>query len=253
MLFEQVEHWLAHDPDATSRAELTCLLAKARAGDGTSLADLGDRFRGPLAFGTAGLRGLMGAGESRMNRAVVRRTTLGLGHYSIESAHALARTAGVVIGYDGRHLGREFAEDAALVLAALGIPAKVTQQPSSTPLLAYAVTSFGAAAGIMVTASHNPRGYNGYKVYGPNGAQIVPPHDAAIAARIALVPEADQVVLADRDLATADGLLQFFGDAVDRRYFDGVRRLSLRADGDRGSPSSTHPSTARASASLEPC
>jgi phosphomannomutase len=88
----------------------------------------------------------------------------------------------------------------------------------------------------MVTASHNPRGYNGYKVYGPNGAQIVPPHDTAIAARIALAPEADEVVLANRDLAKANGLLHFFSHDVDRRYFDGVHRLSLRADGDRGIP-----------------
>jgi phosphomannomutase len=232
-LLERAERWLAHDPDPKTRAELTELLARARGGDAAASADLAERFVGPLEFGTAGLRGLLGAGESRMNRAVVLRTSLGLGRYLLAEAGELARARGVVIGYDGRHMGREFAEDTACVLASLGIPAKITVRPCSTPMLAFTVTDLCAAAGVMVTASHNPPAYNGYKVYWQNGAQIIPPHDKGIAAAVAEAPEADQVPRARLEEAEAQGLVQRFGDDVERRYLDAVRKLSVRSDGDR--------------------
>ena len=236
LLFERAAHWLEHDPDKTTRQELEALLAEARGGDTRSLADLADRFRGPLEFGTAGLRGILGAGESRMNRAVIRRATLGLGRYLLECAAPLARSGGVVVGFDGRHMGRELALEAALVLAGLGIVAKLTCEPSSTPLVAYAVPALGAAAGIMVTASHNPREYNGFKVYWHNGAQIIPPHDGAIAARIAETPDADQVVLAWSPAAEAEGLLQSLGEVIDRSYLDAIGKLGSRGDADRSFP-----------------
>jgi phosphomannomutase len=232
-LFERAERWLAHDPDQHTKDELAALIAAARGGDAKAEAELVDRFLGPLEFGTAGLRGLIGAGENRMNRAVVRRTTYGLGQYLLEIDEAGTRSRGVVIGYDGRRMGREFAEDTARVLAALGIPAKLTAHLCPTPLVAFAVKDLNAAAGVMVTASHNPPPYNGYKVYWGNGAQIIPPIDKGIAAKIAGAPEADAVPLADLAEAEKSGLFSHFGDDVERRYLDAVRGLSVRSDGDR--------------------
>ncbi len=227
-LFEHAERWRSHDPDPDTRAELTALLERARAGEAAALADLEDRFLGPLAFGTAGLRGLIGAGENRINRAVVRRTTFGLGRYLL-AQDASARSRGVIVGYDGRRMGRELAEDTACALAALGIPAKVTPRPCPTPLLAFAVKDLHAVAGVMVTASHNPPPYNGYKVYWGNGAQIIPPHDTGIAAQIDAAPAADAVPRPDRDDLERQSLVSLFGDDVERRYLDAVRGLSVQA------------------------
>ena len=232
-LLERAERWLLHDPDPSTRAELAALLERARGGDAGAGADLAERFSGPLEFGTAGLRGLLGAGESRMNRAVVLRTSFGLGRYLLAEDEAAARARGVVVGYDGRRMGRELAEDTAGALAALGIPARVTPRPCPTPLLAFAVTDLHAVAGVMVTASHNPPAYNGYKVYWGNGAQIIPPHDAGIAARIAAAPEGSAIPRASRDEAEREGLWALFGDDVERRYLDAVRGLSVRKGGDR--------------------
>jgi phosphomannomutase len=235
-LLARADHWLSHDPDPVTRAELGALLARARAGAADAadaLADLGDRFAGPLEFGTAGLRGLLGAGETRMNRAVVRRTTYGLGRYLLSQDEAAARSRGVVIGYDARRLGRELAEDTACVLAALGIRARVTPRMCPTPILAFAVTFLGAVAGVMVTASHNPPAYNGYKVYWGNGAQIIPPHDKGIAAQIAAAPEGSAVPCPTLAEAEGQGLVSRFGDDVERRYLDAVRALSWRPSGDR--------------------
>src|SRR5262245_52802936 len=125
-LLERAQRWIDDDPDPDTRAELELLLGRARAGAPEAFAELAERFLGPLEFGTAGLRGLLGAGESRMNRAVVLRTSFGLGNYLLAEAPDRARTRGVVIGYDGRRMGRAFAEDTAAVLAALGIPASIT-------------------------------------------------------------------------------------------------------------------------------
>ncbi len=171
-----------------------------------------------------------------MNRAVVRRTTFGLGRHLLAADEAATRARGVVIGYDGRRLGRELAEDTASVLAALGIPARITPRMCPTPILAFAVTDLGAAAGVMVTASHNPPAYNGYKVYRGNGAQIIPPHDKAIAAQIAAAPDADEIPCMGHPEAEQQGLVARFGDDVERRYLDAVRALSVRPDGDRAFP-----------------
>ena len=172
-----------------------------------------------------------------MNRAVVLRTTSGLGQYLLAHDAAAARARGVVVGYDGRRLGRELAEDTACVLAALGIPARVTPRPCPTPLLAFAVNDLRAAAGVMVTASHNPPEYNGYKVYWGNGAQIIPPHDEGIAARIAAAPAADPRSPRHRGRGRGGrASCARFGDDVERRYLDAVRGLSVRSGGDRAFP-----------------
>ena len=232
-LLDRADRWAQHDPDPTTQAEIGAMARAARAGDAAAEAELKERFAGMLEFGTAGLRGLLGGGESRMNRAVVRKTTFGLGRYLLEQVPDLTRARGVVIGYDGRILGRELAEDTASVLAALGIPARVTPRPCSTPLLAFAVKDLGAAAGVMVTASHNPPQYNGYKVYWGNGAQIIPPHDHGIAKEIAAAPEADAVPLTAYAEALASGAVKLFGDDVERRYLDAVRGLWVHEGGDR--------------------
>ena len=238
-LEQRAKAWLAHDPDDTTRAELEALLARAStvgADADAAATDLAERFSGPLEFGTAGLRGLLGAGESRMNRAVVLRATHGLGLYLLEQLGGAAKELGVVIGYDGRKLGREFAEDAAGALAALGIRALFIDRPTTTPLTAFAVNALACCAGIMVTASHNPPEYNGYKVYWGNGAQIIPPHDTGIAAKIAGAPAADAIPRVTMGEGMASGRISHVERAIDERYLADIVALSVRSDGVRDLP-----------------
>ncbi len=173
-LVERVNAWVAEDPDPGSRAELEALLAR---GDEDGLRD---RFDHPLSFGTAGLRGPLGAGPGRVNLAVTRRTTAGLVSY-IRDQGEHAGGNGVVVGHDARHRSAELAADAARVVAAGGLPAWHFRTALPTPVTAFAVRHLGAAAGAMITASHNPAPDNGYKVYLSDGALVIPPHDAAIA------------------------------------------------------------------------
>jgi phosphomannomutase len=235
-VIERAEHWISHDPDPAAKAELAQLVARAKAGDEAASKDLGERMSGPLEFGTAGLRGVIGAGESRMNRAVIRRTTYGLGQYLLADPALRAKERGVAIGYDGRRMSRELAEDTARVLAALGIPSFLSPGVCPTPVTAYAVTRLGACAGAMITASHNPPEYNGYKVYWQNGAQIIPPHDTGIAAAIAGGPEADAVPLMSLDEATKGGLVRPFPADLEPSYLDAVQALSIEKGGDRAAP-----------------
>ena len=234
-LLERAQLWIAHDPDPGTRDELAGLVTLAHAGDAAALREIGDRFAGPLEFGTAGLRGVIGAGETRMNRAVILRTTWGLARYLIEQVPGV-HERGVVIGYDARRMSPEFSEDTARVLAHFGIVAHLSPFAIPTPLTAFAVTHLNAAAGVMVTASHNPPEYNGYKVYWGNGAQIIPPHDKGIAAWIEQAPPADRVPTALLDQARDKGLVRELEPSVERAYLDGVRKLSIRAGGDRTLP-----------------
>jgi len=233
----RAQHWLDHDPDPNARAELAGVLERAKKGDEAAKKDLAERFIGPLEFGTAGLRGVIGAGESRMNRAVVRRTSLGLGTYLLEKDPGVKKK-GVAIGYDGRRLSREMAEDTAGVLASLEIPCYLSPHVCPTPVTAYAVTRLGASAGVMVTASHNPPEYNGYKVYWGNGAQIVPPHDTGIAAAIAREPEADQVPVTTQEEGRRRELIRDFPTDLEPSYLEAVQALALhRGEGfDRSMP-----------------
>ena len=148
------------------------------------------RFAGTLQFGTAGLRGALGGGPNRMNLAVVRAATLGLARFLVDHGRA---DRGVVVGYDHRHGSERFARDAAGVLAAAGIPVRLADRAWPTPVTAYAVRHFAAAAGVMVTASHNPAPDNGYKVYDDTGSQIIPPTDVEIAAHIASAGSANAI------------------------------------------------------------
>jgi phosphomannomutase len=224
----RAERWLAEDPDPETQKELRALLDAPD----PSKTDLADRFAGALEFGTAGLRGVLGAGPNRMNRAVVLRTTAGLAAALLQ-ARSDAREKGVVVGYDGRRMSRVFAEDTACVLAAAGIKAHLFTDLGPTPLTAYAVGKLGAAAGVMVTASHNPPEYNGYKVYWGNAAQIIPPVDVAIAKAIDAAPAADRVPRLDLSAARAKGLVADVAASVERAYLDAARRLSVSTGGDR--------------------
>ncbi|MER6814740.1 phospho-sugar mutase [Spirillospora sp. NPDC000708] len=177
------EEWLAQDPDPDNRAELRAILD---AGDDRALAD---RFGSRLEFGTAGLRGELGAGPNRMNRVTVMRAAAGL-------AACLPAGGRVIVGFDARHGSRRFAQDTAAVLAGAGLRAEVFADPVPTPVLAHFTRSFGdIVAGVMVTASHNPPRDNGYKVYWGDGAQIVPPRDAEISAAIDAVGRVDELPL----------------------------------------------------------
>lgn len=228
---ERARSFLAEDPDPATRQELSALLSRAEQGDASARDDLVERFSGTLAFGTAGLRGAMGAGTLRMNRVVVIKATWGLGTYLLEEGARLGvdpKSRGVVIGFDGRKNSRRFAEDAAAVLAGLGIPCHVFSEPVPTPVCAFAVAHTGAAAGIMVTASHNPPADNGYKVYWANAAQIIPPHDKGIAACIARAPKVPEIARPSLSAASDAGLRHRLGDAVERAYLDGVKAGTFR-------------------------
>ena len=200
-LIDQARAWIADDPDPQTRAELAGLVERALdAVDAVeALADLADRFSGTLEFGTAGLRGEVGAGPRRMNRAVVIRAAAGLARW------VRARDGGgVVVGFDARRLSDVFARDTCAVMEAAGVEAMVLPRPLPTPVLAFAIRYLGADAGVMVTASHNPPADNGYKVYLGDGSQIAPPVDAEISARIDEVESVSSVVRVDDGWVTLD-------------------------------------------------
>ncbi|MFF3400453.1 phospho-sugar mutase [Streptomyces sp. NPDC002659] len=187
-LIARASAWLAEDPDSETRDELGKLI------EAKDVDELAARFGGTLEFGTAGLRGELGAGPMRMNRAVVIRAAAGL------AAYLRAKGQGdglVVIGYDARYKSVDFARDTAAVMVGAGLRAAVLPRPLPTPVLAFAIRNLGAVAGVEVTASHNPPRDNGYKVYLGDGSQIVPPADAEIAAEIAAVASLDDVPRAE--------------------------------------------------------
>ncbi|MDO5738812.1 MAG: phospho-sugar mutase [Ornithinimicrobium sp.] len=209
--------WQADDPDEATREQLSELLTRVEAGDEAAQDELADRFSGFLEFGTAGLRGALGAGPHRMNRAVVIRTAAGLTSYLQHRLDAAGERRGpvVVIGFDARHQSDAFARDTAAVVVAAGGRALLLPRTLPTPVLAFAITHLGADAGVMVTASHNPPEDNGYKVYLGDGSQIVPPADTDISAQIARHTAAAAVPRADEGWATLDDdVVQAYLDAA---------------------------------------
>ncbi len=214
-----IDHWLERDPDPQTRLELQELLKN------NDQSELQSRFKARLAFGTAGLRGLLGAGPGRMNRLVVQETTAGLGQYLLANVPGAA-TAGVVIGYDGRRGSLQFSQDAACVLAGMGIKVYLFETVIPTPTCAFAVLQRKAAAGIMVTASHNPPDYNGYKVYWSNGAQIIPPHDSGIADAIELAATRP-IPWLDFNQAQSQGMIEALTDDTVEAYLQGVEERAL--------------------------
>ena len=224
-LLERAMSWRDDDPDEATRAELDAVLRAAQSGNAEAGADLADRFVGMLEFGTAGLRGALGAGPNRMNRSVVIRAAAGLTAYLKETSPQPL----VVIGLDARHNSDVFAEDTAAVVVAAGGRAMVLPRPLPTPVLAFAIRHLGADAGVMVTASHNPAQDNGYKVYLGDGSQIVPPSDAQIAAHIAEVELVADVPRATSGWTTLnDDVLEAYLDAAAAVVVPGgARELSV--------------------------
>ena len=226
-----VEAWIADDPDEGDRAELRGLLDRALggaraggagaggagAGDGGAAAELRDRFAGRLRFGTAGLRGAVAAGPNRMNRAVVRAATAAVAGWLAGSGPGPQGTS-VVVGCDARHRSADFADEAARVLAGAGVTVHVLPLPCPTPLLAFAVRHLAAAAGVMITASHNPAADNGYKLYLSDGAQVIPPVDAEVEKRIADLGPLTLIPVAD----AGSPLIVRHGDEVAQAYLDAV-------------------------------
>ena len=217
LVLDEALRWLDAEPDAAVRAELSALINAAGP-------ELAARFNGRLQFGTAGLRAAIGAGPLRMNRLVVRQAAAGLARYVLDT-WSDAADRGIIIGYDARHKSHDFALDTARVVAAAGIRALVLPSPLPTPVLAWNITEFNAIAGVMVTASHNPAADNGYKVYLGDGAQIVPPHDTAIAACIdAFDPCSVQPADADHPL------IEHLDASPASRYVQSVPSVRLRPE-----------------------
>lgn len=227
---DRVRAWIAEDPDPETRAELTALLDGLDGGDEAARAELADRFAGTLEFGTAGLRGALGGGPNRMNRLVVGRAAAGLVAY----LDAEGLDGPVVIGYDARRNSDVFAADTAAIVRGTGREALLLPRPLPTPVLAYAIGRVGAAAGVMVTASHNPPEDNGYKVYLGDGSQIVPPADVDIAAAIAAVGPWDSIPRAEGAVVLDDAIVDDYVAAVGRlspRRERGLRVVSTPLHG----------------------
>lgn len=205
---EEVEAWLAEDPDEATRTALSTQLAAARQGDEEAVAAIESAFAGPLTFGTAGLRAALGPGPARMNRVVVQRAAAGFAAWLREHGH---EGGTVVIGYDARYNSDVFARDTAEIMAGAGFHALLSDQPIPTPVTAFAIGHHRAVAGVMVTASHNPPADNGYKVYLGDGSQIVPPTDTEIAAHIdqvstrpvSEIPRGDDIAVMGPELVEA--------------------------------------------------
>ena len=189
--------------------------------------EIQERFYMDLEFGTAGLRGIIGAGTNRMNIYVVRRATQGLANYI---AKVGKQSQGVAIAYDSRHMSPEFAKEAALCLAANGIKAYIFESLRPTPELSFAVRHLGCVAGINITASHNPPEYNGYKVYWEDGAQITPPHDTGIMGEVKAISDWETVKTASQEEAEAKGLYQVIGAEVDDAYIAELKKQVLHMD-----------------------
>ncbi len=217
---EMYESWLANPYfDEATKAELKALEGNEK--------EIEDRFYRELEFGTAGLRGVIGAGTNRMNVYTVRKTTQGLANY-INKVGGAER--GVAIAYDCRRMSPEFSEEAALCLAANGIKAYRFETLRPTPELSYAVRKLGCIAGINITASHNPPEYNGYKVYWEDGAQITPPHDVGIMAEVKAVTDYNEVKTMKRDEAEIAGLYRVIAQDIDDPYIAELKSQIIHWD-----------------------
>ena len=214
------EEWLSNPYfDEETKAELKAIEQDEN--------EIKERFYKELEFGTAGLRGVIGAGTNRMNIYTVRKTTQGLANYI---AAVNGQEKGVAIAHDSRRMSPEFAKEAALCLSANGVKAYIFDSLRPTPELSYAVRKLGCIAGINITASHNPPEYNGYKVYWEDGAQITPPHDSGIMAEVQKVTDYNTVKTMDEETAKAAGLFQVIGKEVDDAYIEELKSQVIHMD-----------------------
>lgn len=220
MSYREVYKQQCEDPyfDENTRKELLAL---------TDEKEIEDRFYRQLEFGTGGLRGVIGAGTNRMNIYTVRQATQGLANYITSQGE---QEKGVAIAYDSRRMSPEFADEAALCLNANGIKTWVFPSLRPTPELSFAVRQLGCISGIVVTASHNSREYNGYKVYWEDGAQITPPHDKNILAEVAKVTEFSQVKTMGKEEAEKAGLYQVIGPEMDDAYMEELKKQSIHPE-----------------------
>lgn len=217
---EVYEQWLANPYfDDATKEELKNIAEEEN--------EIKERFYMDLEFGTAGLRGIIGAGTNRMNIYVVRRATQGLANYI---AKVGKQSQGVAIAYDSRHMSPEFAQEAALCLAANGIKAYIFESLRPTPELSFAVRHLGCVAGINITASHNPPEYNGYKVYWEDGAQITPPHDTGIMGEVKAISDWNTVKTMDKAQAEKAGLYEVIGQKIDDAYMEELKKQVIHQE-----------------------
>lgn len=217
---KRYREWLENDYfDIDTKAELTAIKENDN--------EIKERFYKELEFGTAGLRGVIGAGTNRMNIYTVRKATQGLANYILKNG---AEGRGVAIAYDSRRMSPEFADESALCLAANGIKAYVFESLRPTPELSFAVRKLNCIAGINITASHNPPEYNGYKVYWEDGAQITPPHDTGIMAEVEAVTDYAAVKTMSLEAAKEAGLYEVIGEAVDDAYMEELKKQVIHQD-----------------------
>lgn len=217
---ELYNEWLTNPYfDSETKAELAAI--------GDDEKEIEDRFYRELEFGTAGLRGVIGAGTNRMNLYTVRKATQGLANYIVKMN---GQDRGVAIAFDSRHMSPEFADEAALCLNANGIKAFVFESLRPTPELSFAVRELGCIAGINITASHNPAEYNGYKVYWEDGAQITPPHDVNIMDAVTAIKSFDEAKTMSKEEAVAEGLYNQIGTEVDDKYIEQLKKQVKNQD-----------------------
>lgn len=217
---EQYQAWLTNPYfDKETKAELNAIADDDK--------EMKERFYKDLEFGTAGLRGVIGAGTNRMNIYTVRKATQGLANYIMQKGF---QSKGVAIAYDSRRMSPEFAKEAALCLAANGIKAYIFESLRPTPELSYAVRKLGCVAGINITASHNPPEYNGYKVYWEDGAQITPPHDKGIMDEVQKVTDYNTVKTMNMEEAEAAGLYEIIGAEIDDAYIEELKKQVIHWD-----------------------
>ncbi len=218
--FEEYRFWLEDDYfDQNTKKELSAIADDAK--------EIEDRFYRELEFGTGGLRGVIGAGTNRMNIYTVRKATQGLANYILKQG---TQAKGVAISCDNRRMSPEFSQEAALCLAANGIKAYIFESLRPTPELSFAVRELGCTAGIMVTASHNPPEYNGYKVYWEDGAQITAPKDVEIIGEVQAIKDYHEVKTMDKDAAMAAGLYQVIGKEIDDKYMAELKKQIIHPD-----------------------
>lgn len=222
MYLQKYEEWLNNSLfDEGTKAELTSIRGNEK--------EIEDRFYKDLEFGTGGLRGVIGAGTNRMNIYTVRKATQGLANYILKNTTD-GKEKGVAIAYDSRFMSPEFSLETALVLAGNGIKAYVFESLRPTPELSYAVRHLGCTAGVVVTASHNPPEYNGYKVYWEDGCQVPPPRDGHIIDEVNKVASFEEIKVADKEEAMEDGLLHYIGKEIDDAFIEQVKNQSIYPD-----------------------
>ena len=217
---KRYEEWLENPYfDEATKSELKSIAKDEK--------EIEERFYRDLEFGTGGLRGIIGAGTNRMNIYTVRKATQGLSNFILKEK---AEKKGVAIAFDSRNMSPEFAEEAALCLAANGIKAYIFPSLRPTPMLSFALRELGCTAGIVVTASHNPPEYNGYKVYWEDGAQITYPKDEQIIGEVNAVTDYASVKTMSREAAEKAGLYQVIGPEIDDKYIEALKSLAIHPE-----------------------